>query len=441
MHILVVDDEKEQLEMLAGFLRRKGYSVLTAMNGPEAVEIVMKQPISLVLLDHRMPEMTGDMVIERIKAINPLIRVIMITAYGEVGTAVRVMQLGAVDFLEKPVDLTLLLQKIQEIDSELAVEEDVQEVVEQVSESGLPVRMVAKSKAMQEVISVARRVAQSPWPVLIRGETGTGKELIARLIHSLSPRSQGPFVEVNCAAIPENLFESELFGHEKGAFTGAIKQRRGRFELANGGTLFLDEVGELPLFLQPKLLRAIQEGKITRVGSERDIKVDIRIVSATNRDLKIMSEQDRFREDLYFRLNVLEIVIPPLRERKEDIPALVDFFLAKFADIPLQISPDAMDLLMKYPYPGNVRELEHILQRVVTLTRGAVVKSMDLPAEIRNISLSNTTGSLVNRLETLEIQIIRDALNKHNWVQTRAAEELGISERVLRYKMSKYGLK
>lgn len=440
MNILVVDDEQEQLDMLAGFLKRQGYEVFTACDGQTALKIVKDSPISLVLLDHRMPEMTGDEVLERMMAINPMIKAIMITAYGEVGTAVRVMQLGARDFLEKPVDLSLLLQKIQEIESELAVEQDVQEVVEQVNESELPIRMVARSRAMQEVISMARRVAESPWPVLIRGETGTGKELIARLIHLLSPRRDGPFIEVNCAAIPENLFESELFGHEKGAFTGAVNLRRGRFELANGGSLFLDEVGELPLFLQPKLLRAIQEGRITRVGSEKDIKVDIRIISATNRNLKEMAEQGKFREDLYYRLNVLEIEIPALRERKEDIPALVEFFLSRYPSRPVRISSEAMDLLVKYSYPGNVRELEHVLQRVVTLSRGSVIKPMDLPSELRNSSLE-INGSLMQRLEAMELKMIHDSLERHNWIQTKAAEALGISERVLRYKMAKYGLK
>jgi DNA-binding NtrC family response regulator len=440
MNILVVDDEQEQLDMLAGFLKHQGYEVVTACDGQAALRIVKDSPVSVVLLDHRMPGMTGDEVLERIMAINPLIKAIMITAYGEVGTAVRVMQLGAVDFLEKPVDLSLLLQKIQEIEGALEVEQDVQEVVEQVSESGLPIRMSAKSRAMQEVISMARRVAQSPWPVLIRGETGTGKELIARLIHSLSPRSQGPFIEVNCAAIPENLFESELFGHEKGAFTGAINQRKGRFELANGGSLFLDEVGELPLFLQPKLLRAIQEGRIARVGSEKDMAVDIRILSATNRNLKGMAADGRFREDLYYRLNVLEIEIPPLRERREDIPALVEFFLSRYASRPVQISPEAMDLLVKYSYPGNVRELEHVLQRVVTMSRGGVIRPVDLPAELRSTS-AEMNGPLVQRLEFMELQMIRDALERHDWVQTRAAEALGISERVLRYKMAKHGIK
>lgn len=440
MKILVVDDEQEQLEMLAGFLRHQGYDVLTASDGTSAIKIVQNNPVSLVLLDHKMPGMTGDEVLERIVAINPLVKAIMITAYGEVGTAVRVMQLGAMDFLEKPVDLGLLLQKIQGVEGELAVEQDVQDVVEQVSESELPIRMAARSRAMQEVISMARRVAESPWPVLIRGETGTGKELIARLIHMLSPRSDGPFIEVNCAAIPENLFESELFGHEKGAFTGAVNLRRGRFELADGGSLFLDEVGELPLFLQPKLLRAIQEGRITRVGGEKDIKVDIRIISATNRNLKEMAEQGDFREDLYYRLNVLEIVIPPLRERREDIPALVDFFLSKYSSRPVRVSSEAMDLLIKYAYSGNVRELEHVLQRVVTMSRGGVIRPIDLPVELRNSS-SEIPGSLVQRLEAMELQMIRDSLERHNWIQTKAAEALGISERVLRYKMAKYGIK
>ncbi len=440
MKILIVDDEAVQRELLQGFLEKKGYEVFCAENGRQALETFRKEAVGLVLLDHKMPGMTGDQVLEEIKKINPETRVIMITAYGDVATAVSSMKLGALDFLEKPIDLEELLQKIERAEQESLVEEDVRQVEEFISDSPLPINIIAKSSQMNEAISLARRVSETPWPVLIKGETGTGKELLAKLIHYLSPRKDAPFIEVNCAAVPENLFESELFGHERGAFTGASNLRRGRFELAHTGTIFLDEIGELPLNLQPKLLRCLQEKRITRVGGEKDIEVDVRIVAATNRDLKAMAIEGSFREDLYYRLNVFEIEIPPLRRRKEDIPPLLDFFLKKHSPRPVELSPEAKDLLIRYPYPGNVRELEHVVQRLVTLARGSIVRVTDLPPEIRHHQITST-GTLEDRLKAVEKEMILNALEKNNWVQTRAAESLGISERVLRYKMDKHGIK
>lgn len=327
MKILIVDDEDMQRDILKGFLRKKGYEVVTAANGQEALRRFMELPFQLVLLDHRMPDLTGDEVLANMKAINPLVRAIMITAYGTVDTAVEVMKLGADDFLEKPVDLVQLLDKIQMTEQHIIVEEEAADAADTLDQSELPIKIVGQGAAMKEVLSLVRRVAPTPWSVLLRGESGTGKELIARLIHLLSPVSDGPFIEVNCGAIPENLFESELFGHEKGAFTGATSNRRGRFELARNGSLFLDEIGELPLSLQPKLLRALQEKQISRVGSEKEISADVRVITATNRDLRTLVEQGLFREDLYYRLNVFDIELPPLRRRKEDIPDLIEFFL------------------------------------------------------------------------------------------------------------------
>ncbi len=440
MKILIVDDEPDQRELLKGFLENQGYDVLCAADGREAISLFRKEPIQVVLLDQRMPDMNGEEVLEKIKEINPLVRAMMITAYGAVNTAVNVMKLGADDFLEKPVDLSVLLEKIQTLEQKISVEEDVNAVEDSVSLSSLPINIVAESPEMKEVLSMARRVADTPWSVLIRGETGTGKELMARLIHLLSPRSDGPYVEVNCAAIPENLFESELFGHEKGAFTGAVSRRRGKFEMAREGTLFLDEIGELPPALQPKLLRALQEKKICRVGSEKDLETDVRVIAATNRDLKKLAEKGSFREDLYYRLNVFEIDIPPLRNRKQDIPALVKFFMERYSTRPMELSPEAMDILIKYPLPGNVRELEHIVQRAVTLSRGRVIKPMDLPPEIRHYQ-AISTGTLNERLEAVERETILSALEKAGGVQTAAARMLGISERVLRYKMAKHGIR
>ena len=441
MKILIVDDEHMQRDLLKGFLEKKGYEVEQAENGGEALALFRRLPFQLVLLDHRMPDMNGDELLEKMKEANPLVKAIMITAYGDVDKAVRVLKLGALDFLEKPLDLAELLEKIRTVEQEVMIDEDVDDVARMIGDKEeLPVKMVGNGPAMKEVLSLVRRTAPSPFNVLIRGETGTGKELVARLAHLLSPAAEGPFIVVNCGAIPEDLFESELFGHEKGSFTGASNRRRGKFELASEGTLFLDEIGELPPSLQPKLLRALQEKRITRVGGEKDIPVDVRILAATNRDLQSLVEQGRFREDLFYRLKVLEIEIPPLRQRKEDIPALVEFFVQRHSTRPVRFSPDAISTLLKYNFPGNVRELEHIIQRTVTLVRGSVVQIEDLPPEIRFYNAMET-GALNERLEAVEREMIVAALEKHDWVQTRAAQFLGISERVLRYKMGKYEIK
>ncbi len=439
MHILIVDDEQLQRDLLQGFLNKQGFYVESAANGRQAMNLFMDRPFDLVLLDHRMPDMNGDEVLEKIKATNPLIRAIMITAFGAVDTAVRVMQLGADDFLEKPVDLEELLTKIRALEEEILIQDDAGKVEETISLDQLPVRMVGNSKGMREVLSIIARAAPAPWTVLIRGETGTGKELVARLLHLLSPKKDGPFIELNCAAVPEALFESELFGHEKGAFTGADNRRRGVFEQASGGTLLLDEIGELPRAMQPKLLRALQESTITRVGGERELAVDVRIVAATNRDLKKMVEKGRFREDLYFRLNVIEVEIPPLCKRKEDIGPLVDFFLEKF-DASADFDSRALHQLTKYNFPGNVRELEHIIQRTITLARSSTIGLRDLPPEVRNYRGREICTDLNQRLAEVERQMLLDALESNDWVQTRAAESLGISERVLRYKMDKAGI-
>jgi len=440
MRILIVDDEEMQIGLLEGFLSRQGYEVVTAANGAEALARFREQPIQLVLLDHRMPDMNGDEVLKRMKAIDPLVRCIMITAYGSVQTAVEVMKLGAGDFVEKPVDLKKLLETIRRIEQHVHVAADAEHVNDAARRMELPFAIVAGAPAMQEVLSLVRRVAPTPWPVLISGETGTGKEVVARLIHLMSPRAEAPLVEVNCAAVPENLFESELFGHEKGAFTGAVSSRRGRFEEAQGGTLFLDEVGELSLNMQAKLLRVLQENKITRVGSSRAVEVDVRILTATNRELSAMLSEGTFREDLFYRLNVLTIPLPPLRDRKEDIPELVRLFIERYSPQPLTLDADAMSTLMKYDFPGNVRELEHIIKRLAALSRSTLIKVSDLPEEVRTPK-DQPVGFLNERLAQVERDLILEALERNDWVQTRAAEALGISERVLRYKIDKQRIK
>jgi len=440
MKILIVDDDPAQRELLQGFLENQGYLALSAPDGQEALRLFEREPIHLVLLDHRMPGLSGDVVLERLKGMNPKVRVIMITAFGDIDTAVSVMKLGASDFLEKPVDLSVLLKMIQQIEQAVDVEEDVAQVKEALADGPLPLNIIGESRAIKDVLSLARRMAGSPWPILVCGETGTGKQLAAHLIHLLSHRGDGPFVVVNCAAIPETLFESELFGHLKGAFTGASHTRRGRFELADGGTLMLDEIGEIPISLQPKLLRAIQEGRINPVGGEEERDVNVRLISATNRNLRKMVDEGSFREDLFYRIRVLEIEIPPLRHRREDIPPLLEFFLKRYGPPSLRLSSEAEDTLIKYPFPGNVRELEHVVQRTVTLARGSVITPADLPDEIRHFQ-ATTQGTLEERLEAMEREMILSALEKNDWVQTRAADQLGISERVLRYKMHKAGIR
>ncbi len=437
MQILIVDDEKMQREMLQGFLEKQGYTVLSAAGGEEALQIFRTQPVQLVLIDHRMEDMNGDDVLARMRQESPLIRAIMITAYGSVATAVKVMQLGADDFLEKPVDLLELLEKIRTIEQDVIAAEEAGEVTISLKHQPLPINFIGSSREMQDLLSLVHRAAPVEWPALISGETGTGKEMVAKCIHLLGARKDGAFVEVNCAAVPENLFESELFGHEKGSFTGASARRRGRFELAQKGTLFLDEIGELPLQMQAKLLRVLQEKSISRVGSENQIFVDVRVIAATNRDLKQMVADGTFREDLYFRLNVLELFIPPLRERRGDIVELADYFLQKYS-AGTTFANEAQALFVKYDFPGNVRELEHIIQRLVTFVRGKVIRVTDLPLEVREQSESG--GLLSDRLARVERQMLLSSLEQHGWVQTRAAEVLGISERVLRYKMKKYGL-
>jgi two-component system response regulator AtoC len=440
MKILVVDDEPVQRELLKGFLEKQGYEVAGAADAEAALACFSMDPFQLVLLDQRMPGMSGEALLRELKARNPLLRAIMITAYGSVETAVAVMRLGADDFLEKPVDLARLLEKIHRIEQAVMISAEAMDVMEAMDAAEMPLKVIGESPAMKEILSLVRRIAPTPWTALVRGETGTGKELVARLIHLLSDRSNGPFIEVNCAAIPETLFESELFGHERGAFTGASATRKGRFELASGGTLFLDEVGELPLNLQAKLLRALQDSRIVRVGGSLAIPVDVRVLAATNRDLRREVTQGTFREDLFYRLNVLELELPPLRRRRQDIPALVDYFLNRYRTRPVGVDPDAMAMLVQYSFPGNVRELEHLIQRLVTLSRGSLIQHRDLPAEVRFYQ-PGEGGKLAERLKAVEREMLISALEQNDWVQTRAAESLDISERVLRYKMKRLGIR
>ncbi|MBI2492096.1 MAG: sigma-54-dependent Fis family transcriptional regulator [Candidatus Rokubacteria bacterium] len=443
--ILVADDEPAQLELVSGFLARQGFEVLTAADGRAALESFKAEPVDLILTDQKMPGLSGLELLQAARAANPEVAVIVMTAYGTIEHAVAAIKGGATDYLTKPVNLDALLHRIGQVRDRQRLLGENRELRAALQERHRVEGIIGESGRMQEALSLVRRVAASDATVLIRGESGTGKELIAKAIHYASRRAPGPLVRVNCAALPETLLESELFGHEKGAFTGAQAMRRGRFELAHGGSLFLDEIGDLPPHLQVKLLRVLQEREIERVGSSRPIAVDVRLLAATHRDLEALVKDGRFRDDLYYRLNVVTIAVPPLRERREDIPLLLDHFLAKFArengKTIRGVSREARETLLRYDYPGNVRELENLVERAVVLTRDEVIGLGDLPLAAREPEPEPAgDASLPAAVEGLERRLIRDALARADGVQTRAAELLGISERVLRYKLRKYGL-
>ena len=445
IRILVVDDEASQRELVSGYLKKQGFEVFTAAGGESALELFRQAPMELILTDQRMPGLSGLDLLKAAREINPETQVIVMTAYGSVETAVEAMRDGAADYVAKPLNLDELRQKIQRIVEQHRLYAENRALREELKSRHRIEGIIGESGQMVEVISLVQRVAASEATVLIRGESGTGKELIAKAIHYASPRAARPLVRVNCAALPENLLESELFGHEKGSFTGAISTRKGRFELADTGTLFLDEIGDLPLHLQAKLLRVLQEREFERVGSSQPIKVNVRILSATHRDLESLMRAGQFRDDLYYRLNVVTILVPPLRERRQDLPPLMDHFLKLFAAKNGKslrgFSRAARDALLRYDYPGNVRELENLLERAVVLCRGDVIDRGDLPLILDDPdALSEAQTQLTAAVEGLERRMIREALKRANGVQTRAAELLGVTERALRYKLKKYGL-
>jgi two-component system NtrC family response regulator len=397
-----------------------------------------------------MPGMDGIQLLKELKRLNPEVVVVVLTAFGTVGTAVAAMKEGAYDYLTKPIDLDELLLLIQRAEREVSLSRENRDLRDQLREKFKVDFIISASRGMEEALNLVKRAAPSAATVLILGESGTGKELIARAIHYSSPRADRPLVKVNCAALPENLLESELFGHEKGAFTGAVTRRVGRFEQADQGTIFLDEIGDLSPSLQSKLLRVLQEKEFERVGSGQTLRVDVRVVAATNRNLEEAIQKGTFREDLYYRLNVVTVFLPPLRERKEDIPPLIEHFLKKYRrqnqKSMVSLSKEARDLLLNYNYPGNIRELENIVERAVVLSRGDTIMTQDLPLNLREgkvedlMKQSGKGRSLPETLEEIERLRITQALESSHGVQTRAAEELGISERVLRYKMKKYGI-
>lgn len=447
--ILVIDDEEHMCWALEKGLRQEGYQVLTATRGKKGLELIRQETPSLIILDLKMPEMDGLEVLVRAKDLLPKLPVIMITAHGTIDTAIEAMKLGAADYITKPFDLDELKMVVKQA---LMVSQLQEEVLFLRSELNKKYgRIVGNSQAIQDVCTLVEKVADSSATVLISGESGTGKEVTALSIHQFSSRRDKPFVPINCAALPESLLESELFGHEKGAFTGAVARKLGRFELANHGTLFLDEITEMPLSMQVKLLRVLQEKQFERVGGTESIKVDVRVVAATNRDPMECIRKGTFREDLYYRLNVLPIFLPPLRERSEDIPLLVMHFLEKFNPSSNQmIAPEAMGLLLSYDWPGNIRELQNVIERAVILSQGSGIKTHHLPREIQkteNSKCEAPQGVIIHfpeqgiSFDEVEKELILKALEKSSGNQTKAAQLLGITRSALLYRAQKYQIK
>lgn len=441
--VLIVDDEKNTREGLARALRRS-YEVLIAESGTAALNILGEKPVDVMLSDLRMPGMDGMTLMQRALAGSPQLVCILLTAYGNIETAVDAMRHGATDFLTKPVNLEQLELVLQRaLRSHRAETENVQ-LREQLDRKFGMENIIGNSPEMQQVFDTVRQVAASRATVLIQGESGTGKELIAKAIHRLSSRKNGTFVPVHCAALSSSLLESELFGHEKGAFTGAAERRKGRFELADGGSLFLDEIGEVDASVQVKILRALEERRFERVGGQESIDVDTRLIAATNRDLKRMVAEGKFREDLYYRLYVVVIQLPALRERKSDIPLLLKHYLDLFNQENNRaiegFSPDALDLLMAYRWPGNVRELRNVVEQMVVLSRSQRIGVRDLPAHLRETgSLGGTLQVEGGTLEDMEKRALLQALKESGGNRTHAAEKLGVSRRTLHRKIAEYG--
>ncbi|HEY8174813.1 MAG TPA: sigma-54 dependent transcriptional regulator [Gemmatimonadaceae bacterium] len=451
MNILVVDDELGLRHTLTLILGAEGHKTRAAANGEAALEMLAQADADLILCDVRMPEVDGLEFLDRYRATSGRGLVIMMSAYGDDEAALDAIKRGAYDFLQKPFRADQVLLVVRKAIEREGLRQQVLELHEEIAALRAPGGIVGHSAALQQAIAVARKVAKHPSTVLVTGESGSGKELIASLIHETGPRAAAPFVAINCGAIPEQLLESELFGHAKGAFTGAVDQRSGLFEEANGGTLFLDEIGELPVPLQVKLLRALQEGEVRRVGDNASRTVDVRVVAATSRDLESEVRAGRFRADLFYRVNVVKIHLPPLRERREDIPELVRHFIGVFNKrLTLRIAgatPAAMRLLMDYAWPGNVRELENVVERAMVLADGVQVDVEHLPAAVQSLEAPiRASGdddldlSVKRRTEALERVLIERALRQTSGNRTRAARLLDLSHRALLYKIKEYGI-
>jgi two-component system NtrC family response regulator len=443
--ILIIDDDASLRRVLEYNLQEEGYEVFACASGEEGLRLADEHGPELVITDMKMPGMDGFQVLKEVKGRFPDSLVIIITAFGAIDAAVQAMKMGAYDYITKPFNrdaLKLTVRKTLQM-SDLSAEN--RRLKDDLNGRAEFRNMIGISPAMEQVFAMVRKVADTEASVLITGESGTGKELVARAIHGLSSRRSGPFVAVNCAAIPRDLLECELFGHVKGAFTGAVRDNPGRFRLAEGGTIFLDEVGELPLELQPKLLRVLQEKTVEPVGGSVTHKLDARVLAATNADLENAVSEGSFREDLYYRIAVIPVHLPPLRERREDIPLLVRHYAAKRGGENIVFGKDVLDAMNRYPWPGNVRELENTVERLLIMREGSAISIDELPEKVRN-GVEKSSASIVNlppegySLEQLEREIVLEALERNGWNQTSAARFLRIPRHVLIYRMEKYGI-
>lgn len=444
-HLLIVEDDPLQKKLIRENLEQEGYIVFEASSRKEALGVITEQTIDIAVVDYKLDEETGIDVIQGVLEKNPLITPIMVTAYGNVETAVQALKKGAYDYIAKPIDFNKFLLLIERALERQKLKKEVSLLQSSLEEKFRPKNFIFTSSEMNKVAQLTAKAAKSEATVLISGETGTGKDLVAKTIHYSSNRKKGPYVVVNIPSFPETLIESELFGAEKGAYTGAYERKIGKFESASGGTLFLDEIGDLPLKLQVKLLRFLQEREFYRLGSSQPLKSDVRIIAATNRDLEKLMEEEKFRPDLYYRLNVIRIYVPPLRKRKEDVPPLVDHFIRKFAEKEGKkiegISAEAMNAIIQYPFPGNIRELENVMERAVVFCEKDYIITANLPLFLREKKeekLQMDGLSLTERVKRLEILEIRKAIRENNGVKSRAARALGITERMLGYKIKSY---
>ena len=451
--ILIVEDEKAARDTMIDLLAERGYEVQGAKNGEEAIEIAQEYSFNLVITDLKMPKGDGLQVLEQIKKVDPRTIVIICTGYGTVDTAVKAMRLGAYDYITKPIKAEEMKLVVQRALDYQRLQDENMLLQKQLKAKYRFKNLIGDSEIMQQIFQFIEKIASTDSTVLICGASGTGKELVARAIHYNSDRRHGPMVPVNCGAIPEDLLESELFGYEKGAFTGALKTRIGRFELADGGTVFLDEIGDMSPALQVKILRVLQELEFERVGAVKSIKVDIRVIAATHRDLEKAVKQGTFREDLYYRLNVIPVTLPALRERKSDIPLLTRHFIEKFNREKKQdiegISPEALKYFMRYHWPGNVRELENIIERLVILKGKGIIEQKDLPEKllgsewadmIPSVDIPDSGISFNTAVSEFERELILRALNKTHWVKNRAAKLLQLKRTTLVEKMKKIKL-
>jgi len=443
--ILIVDDEKNSREGLREALQSPACTVLLAENGFQAEEIIRNKPVDLVLSDLKMPGMSGLELLKKVQVISPTTVFIIMTAYGAVDTAVKAIKEGAYDYLTKPINLDQLDLLIARAFKSKELEAENIYLKEQLQKRYGLENIIGHSRAMERVFEIIRQISPSNCTVLITGDSGTGKELVARAIHQKSPRKDKPFISIHCAALSPSLLESELFGHERGAFTGAVTQKKGKFEIADGGTIFLDEISEIPLEMQVKLLRFLEMREFERVGGTRSIKVDIRLLAAANSDLEALVQKHRLREDLYYRLNVVRIKLPTLRERREDIPLLVHSFIVELSRINRKqvtaITPEALQKLQAYDWPGNIRELKNCVESMVVLTKKTVLGLEDLPPQIQPARLQELPISSSLNIKTIEKELIRNALIQSSGNKRLASKLLGISRRTLYRKMEEYGLK